>query len=123
MYKVEARPWPTIIQHYRSLVEADPARSFMPMLELVEQIAAADFALNLYAITSMHQLCISYLPEFVLKEEVLTIDWEPLDGKFWFEYWETWSPLYKRWKKTCLPDQAFPSFVRFLKLKKWFALL
>src|SRR5258706_6205440 len=34
-------------------------------------------------------------------------------------YQETRSPLYKRWRRTCSPEQAFPSFVRFLKLKNW----
>jgi hypothetical protein len=63
---------------------------------------------------------ISYLPEFGPDKEVLNIDFDHKEGQFRFEYQETDSPLYKRWKKACSPDQAFPAFLRFLKMKNSF---
>jgi hypothetical protein len=120
MYKVKSKPWPRIIHFYRSVAET-PRNSWLhPMLEFVEQIGAADFAQNLCGSTSHLRLRISYLPEFDPDKEVLNIDLDRKDGQFKFEYPETASPLYKRWKKICSPDQAFPTLVRFLKMKKWF---
>lgn len=92
------------------------------MAEFVEQIGAADFAQHLYGSTSHMELRISHLPEFDPFKEVLNINFDRADGQFKFEYQETESPLCKRWKKSCLPDQAFPTLLRFLKMKKWFSL-
>jgi len=89
------------------------------MKDLVEQIAASEFAGRLYPITSMYALCISDLPEFDLEREMLRITFDSKSGQVKLEYQETVSPLYKRWTKLCPPDQAFASFVRFLKLKNW----
>ena len=116
---VKARHWPSILEFYRSISKSTRGEWVIPMLELVENIAAADFAQQLYPITSMHTLCISDLPEFDLEREMLRIDFDPKAGKFKLEYQETKSPLYKRWGKMCSPEQAFPSFVRLLKLRNW----
>jgi hypothetical protein len=120
MYKVKSKPWQRIIQFYRSFAETPRNSWLRPMLEFVELVGAADFAPSLYGSTSHIQLRISYLPEFDPDNEVLNIDLDRKDGQFTFEYQETASPLYKRWNKTCSPDQAFPTLVRFLKMKKWF---
>ena len=64
MYKVESKPWPRIIQFYRSFAETPQNRWLRPMLEFVERVGAADFAQKLYGSTSILQLRISYLPEF-----------------------------------------------------------
>jgi hypothetical protein len=119
MTKVKGRPWPSILEFYRRISKSPQGEWITPMLELVEKIAAADFAQKLYPITSMHTLCISDLPEFDLEREMLRIDFDPKAGQFKLAYQETRSPLYKRWRRTCSPEQAFPSFVRFLKLKNW----
>jgi hypothetical protein len=120
MYKVKSKSWPRIIQFYRSFAETPQNSWLSPMFKFVQQIAAADFAQSLYGATSILQLRISYLPEFDPDKEVLNIDFDRKDGQFKFEYQETSSPLYKRWQKTCSPDQAFPTLVRFLRTKKWF---
>jgi hypothetical protein len=91
-----------------------------PMLKLVEQIQAADYVGNVYGSTSPLQLGISYLPEFDPDKEVLNVDFNRASGQFEFEYQETASPLYKRWKRKCPANDAFPVFNRFLQLKKWF---
>ena len=119
MYKVQSQPWPTIIRFYRSFAETPRNSWLRPMLEFVEQIGAADFGQRLYGSTSHMTLCISYLPEFEPSKEVLNVDLDHKDGRFRFEYWETASPLYKRWKKECPPDQAFPTLLRFLEMKNW----
>ena len=92
------------------------------MVNLVEQISSSDFADKLFAATSMFQLRISSIPNFDFDQEVLKIDLNHKTGLFQFEYQETASRLYKRWKKSCRPDQAFSVLVRFLKMKKWFPL-
>ena len=120
MYKVKSQPWPKIIHYYHSLVEEHNHNWLRPMLELVEQIQAADWAQNLYGSTSHMQLRISYLPEFNPDKEVLNIDLDHGDGQFRFEHQETASPSYKRWKRTRPPEQALPTLRRFLKMKKWF---
>jgi len=122
MYRVKSQPWPKIISFYRSLAESSGNSWLGPMVGFVEQIGAADFAQNLYGATSHMQLRISYLPEFHPDKEVLNVEFDHKDEHFRFEYQETASPLYKRWQRTCPPDQAFQTLVRFLKMKKWFSL-
>lgn len=120
MYKVKSRSWPEILRFYRSMANEHGHNWLIPMAELVEQIGTADYARKVYGATSHAQLRVSYLPEFDPDKEVLNVDLDPKSGQFEFEYQETASPLYKRWKKTCSADEAFPAFNRFLKLKKWF---
>ncbi len=120
MYKVKSRPWPKILKLYRPFPETPRKGWLGPMSEFVEQIGASDFAQNLYGATSHLRLRLSYLPEYDPDQEVLNIDFDHIKRQFQFEYQETASPLYKRWKKTCSPDQAFPTLVPFLKMKKWF---
>ena len=120
MLPVKGRPWRDIVEHFRLLVNGNKGGYvFLPMLQFVEQIATAEFTDRIHAITSMHDVIVSDLPEFDLDRDVLKIEFDPKAGMVRFEYWETRSPLYKRWKKTCPPEHAFSSFVRFLKLKQW----
>jgi hypothetical protein len=119
MFRAKGRPWEEIVERYRSLVEVHKHPSYLPMLEFVRQLATSEFAANLYATTSMNTLCVSDLPEFDMDRELLRIDFDPEGHQFKFEYQETMSPLYKRWRKTSPPEDAFPAFVRFLKRKKW----
>ena len=119
MTKAQAKSWQSIVGFYRSIAKDPQGKWISPMLELVEQIAAADFAHNIYPITSMHTLCISDVPEFDLEREMLRIDFDPKSEQFKLEYQETKSPLYKRWRKTCQLEQAFSTFVCFLELKGW----
>ena len=122
MYRIKTRPWPEIVEFYRDLVGKHQHESFRSMIDLVEKIAAADFAKNLYPATSHAQLKISYYPDFHPDGEFLNVDLEGETGQIKFEYQETPSPLYKRWKRVCQPSEAFEVFQRFLQLKKWFPL-
>jgi len=122
MYKVKSKPWPQVIDFYRSLAESSGNSWLGPMVGFVEKIGASDFAQKLYGATSHLQLRISYLPEFDPDKEVLNVDFDHKNEQFRFEYQETASPLYKRWRRSCSPDQAFQTLVRFLQMKKWFSL-
>jgi hypothetical protein len=77
MFRVKSRPWQDIVNFYRGLTVTPKAQWLLPMLTLVEQIAAADFAGQLYCATSMTQLMVSYLPEFDFHREVLRINSNP----------------------------------------------
>lgn len=121
-FPVKSRPWPDIVHFYGELAGTPQGKWLLPMRSLVEQIEAADFAGQLFATTSMWVLLVSYLSEFDFYREVLRIDCNPKTGLIEFEYSETQSPLYKRWRKTCPSDEAFAVLVRFLKMKKWFPL-
>ena len=66
-----------------------------------------------------HHLGISDLPEFDMDSEMLRIEFDYETGKIKLEYQETHSPLHKRWRKICSPDEVFPALVRFLQLKNW----
>ena len=52
----------------------------------------------MYGATSHLQRRISYLPEFDPDKEILNVDLGQ-NGQYRFEYQETSSLLYKRWKK------------------------
>lgn len=104
MYQEKSQRWPRIVEFYRSFAETPRNIWLSPKFEFVQQIGAAAFAHNLYGATSVLQLRISYLPEFDPEKEVLRIDLHGKDGQSKFEYQETASPLYKRWKKRCSPE-------------------
>lgn len=120
MYKLKSRPWSEIAKFYRSMVADHGLVWLTPMLGLVEQIEHAEYAEKIFGSTSLARLRISYLPEFEPDKEVLNIDLNRETGEFEFEYQETASTLYKRWRRKCSANEAFPVFNRFLQRKKWF---
>jgi hypothetical protein len=120
MYKVKCRPWPEIAGFYRSKVTAPQLVWLKPMLALVEQIEHSEYAEKIFGSTSHLCLCISYLPEHEPDKEVLYVSLNHKTGNFELEYVETASSLYKRWKRKCSAEEAFPVFNRFLQQKKWF---
>lgn len=120
MYKVKSRPWSEITHFCRSMVTDHQHVWLTPMLAFVEQIERADYSGRVFGSTSHLRLRISYLPEFDPDKEVLNVDLDHESGLFEFEYQETASPLYKRWRRRCSTDEAFPVFTRFLQRKKWF---
>ncbi len=122
VFRIKSTPWPDILNFYQALADTPQGKWLRPMRRLVEQIVRADFSNQLYATTSMWVLLVSYLPEFDFYREVLRIDCNTKTGLMEFEYSETESPLYKRWRRICPPDEAFAVLVRFLKMKKWFPL-
>jgi hypothetical protein len=117
---VKSRPWPEIAKFYRSMVSDHQQVWLTPMLALVEQIEHADFAGSVFGATSHLRLRVSYLTEFDPDMEVLNVDFDRRSGQFEFEYQETASPPYKRWKRRCATNDAFSVFNRFLQRKNWF---
>ena len=122
MLKVKSQSWESVLDRYRKTSAARSGKWILPMVNLVEQIYKSDFADKLFPVTSMFQLRISNIPNFTFDQEVLMIDWDHKTGLFDFEYQETPSKLYKRWKKSCGAEDAFSVLVRFLVMKKWFPL-
>jgi hypothetical protein len=118
MYKIKSRPWSKIVSFYRDRVGKNS--SLKPMLKFVEQIEAAEFADRIHGATSHVRLLISYLPEFDPDGQLLYVEFDSTTRQVKFEYQETQSPLYKRWRKACSPNDCFPVFQRFLKRVKWF---
>lgn len=119
-YKIKSRPWSKIVGFYQDMIKKHGRSSLEPMLGFVEQIQAAEFADRIYGATSHVRLLISYLPEFDPEGQVLYVELDSTNEQIKFEYQETSSPLYKRWKRTCPPEDSFPVFQRFLKRVKWF---
>lgn len=119
-YKIKSRPWSNIVGFYRDMVKKYGHSSLKPMLGFVERIHAAEFADRIYGATSHAQLLISQLPEFDPDGQLLYVELDSTKGQIKFEYQETSSPLYKRWRRACSPEDSFPVFQRFLKRVKWF---
>jgi hypothetical protein len=92
------------------------------MLNLVEEIAASEYAYGLFATTSMTTLLIAQLPEFDMGGEVLRVSLDAKDGMLTFDFQETDSklPKYEHWIRRCSPEAGFRTLICFLKLKKWF---
>ena len=114
------RPWPEVVDFYRSVVAKRPG--IAPLLHLVEQIAASSYASGLYASTSMLTLLIAQLPEFGLDQEVLRIGMDSSRNELVFDFQETSSilPKYQNWIRRCSPEEGYARFVKFLKMKNWF---
>jgi hypothetical protein len=120
MYKVKSEPWPKIAEFYSELASEPKNVWLTPMVGFVEKIGAAEWAGNLHGSTSHMRLRISYLPEVDPDKELLNVDLDHENGQFKFEYQETSSPLYKRWTRTCGPEEAFAVLQRFLRRVNWF---
>ncbi|SRR6266481_699581 len=115
----KAQLWPDVVNSYRRLVETHEM-PFEPMLALVEEIAASPYAFGLYGNTGMCKLSVVQTQEYDPDGEILQVSYDPAQREFTFELQETTSTLYKRWNRKCSADKAFPTFERFLQLKKWF---
>jgi hypothetical protein len=122
MIKVKSRPWPDISEFYEDIASKKAGQWVLPMLRLVEKIQASDFANQLYGAQSMTDLLLSNVPDWEMGRDVLRIRLNHETGLLEFEYQETPSPVYKRWRKSVPPDQSFSALVRFLAMKKWFSL-
>jgi hypothetical protein len=112
---VKSRPWSEIAEHYRDLVEHD--WDMRPMLRLVEQMTASDYATGIHATTSVSTLCIAQTAEFEFDKEMLRVYLR--QGRFIFEYRE--SPYsINTWKKECENDQGFETFQHVVSQLGWF---
>ncbi len=69
---VKSQSWKEIADFYRGMVEH--GLDMLPMLRLVEEIAASPYAHGLYPITSMFTLCLSQHPDFEYGQNMLRVD-------------------------------------------------
>ncbi len=115
MMNVKSQTWDKIADFYRDRVEH--GMDMLPMLRLVEEIAASRYAHGLHAITSMFTLCLSQHPDFEYGHNMLRIDFA--DGRFVFRYSE--SPYArKEWQKECGRGEGYATFEHVMGRLKWF---
>lgn len=109
----QSHTWDEVAGWYRDLVEQ--GLDMMPMLGLVEEIAASHYVH--YAITSMFTLCLSQHPDFKDGRNILRVDF--VDNQFWFNYRES---HYSRneWQKQCGRDQGYSTFEHVMRRLRWF---
>jgi hypothetical protein len=79
-YVTRTRPWPEIVEHYRGVA------SYGPMLRFVEAIAASPASKQLFASTSMFDLCVSDTARFRSGDSTLYIAYHPSDFTFHFRH-------------------------------------
>jgi hypothetical protein len=112
---VKSQTWEKIAAFYRERVE--DGMDMLPMLHLVDDITASRYAHGLYAITSMHTLCLSQHPGFEYGQNMLRVDFA--DDRFIFGYSE--SPYTrKEWQKECGRDEGFSTFEHVMERLRWF---
>jgi hypothetical protein len=112
---VKSQTWNNIAEFYRDRVEH--GMDMLPMLRLVEEISASRYAHGLYAITSMHTLCLSQHPDFEYGRNMLRVDFT--NDRFIFGYSE--SPYSrKEWQKECGRDEGLSTFEHVMRRLKWF---
>jgi hypothetical protein len=89
------------------------------MLRLVEQIEASRYARGIYAVTSMHDLCITQQPSGgYLDGPYLRIS--PLfDGSIEFRYFDT-HVRQRQWHRIVKENDAFARLERFFDQLHWF---
>lgn len=114
---VTARPWHTIAEFFRWIVEGGGEWA-RPMLDFVEQIERSPHRGRLHAITSMHTLIVSNTPEFDMFSEVLRVDLD-MKGGLAFEYVEQ-PDAERRWRKRVAPDEALGALEHLVRMKGWF---
>lgn len=116
MQTVKSRSWSELAQFYRGLIQKS-GWDMLPMLRLVEAIAASHYAQGLYATTSLAVLCVSQHSEFEFDQNMLRIEFA--GGNFVFRYKE--SPhTWKEWKKECDASEGFATFEHVMNRLRWF---
>jgi hypothetical protein len=121
--KINARPWPDIVEHYRNLVE-DHGWPLEPMLDLVRCIEASPYASGLVAYTSVADLIVAQSEANFWRGPELKIEFDHLESKqFTFTYRQRLDDA-DPWSRTAQADEAFDVLERFLmKRARWFRML
>ena len=121
--EIEPASWPEIVEFYRHLT-SEHGWAFQPMVRLVEQIAASEYAFGMFPYTSHSTLCIARTHHVRRGREELEITFDPVAQQFHFEYW---SNPYVRivrqgpWRRTCNEADGFSVLERILlKRVRWF---
>jgi hypothetical protein len=108
--------WNRAAEFYQALVLT--GHDLSPMVQIIENVAASQYAEGIYGTTSMVTLCISQHQEINWNRgEVLRVDL--LNDRFIFTYKET--PLSStEWKKECESNYSFSTFEHVMRRLKWF---
>jgi hypothetical protein len=109
---IPTKQWNTIAKFYSS-----PDWDMLPMLKLVEEIAASSYAQGIYGATSMYTLLISQHQDFELDQNTLRVDF--IKDNFTFTYRESPFSL-ENWQKECGQDEGFSTFEHVMRRLKWF---
>jgi hypothetical protein len=116
---VASRPWPEVVEFYRALV-VDSGWDLRPMLELIEKIASSPYATGLFPATSLARLCLARTRTIRWNHEMLTVQYDPVGGRFLFEYFEA-SPSPKPWVTSCPAAEGRARLEWLLKKRlRWF---
>jgi hypothetical protein len=112
------RPWSEIKEFYQEFVEA--GHRLEGMVHLVEQIEASRYATGLFALTSMHDLCITQVPSFSMRFDEPYLRVSPhFDGTVTFRYVDTHIEN-KQWHRVVKDEEAFSRLERFIDQLHWF---
>jgi hypothetical protein len=111
-------PWNEIRSFYEELVAH--GLPLQAMVRLIEQIEASRYARGLYAYTSMHDLCVTQVPEISTIQNSPYLRISPLsDGNIEFRYLDTHIES-RQWHRVVGEDEAYQRLERFVDQLHWF---
>ena len=111
-YTMHTRPWDAIAEFYRDLVAH--GWSMIPMLRVIETIAASPVAAQIHGATSHEELCLSDCPDFRAGDSTLRICYHPTEREFQFRH-RSFSGHDD--EKTCGEAEVLQTLRLFLRLK------
>lgn len=114
---MKSRSWESIVRFYDGFAAGNSDHA--PFAFFASQVETSEYARALFPTTSMLTLYIAQVAEFERRHEVLEIDFNGETQQFQFQYWEH-PNVERRWIRTCAAPDAYDTFQRFLKLRKWF---
>src|SRR4051794_2447690 len=79
---IHTRPWPDIVEHYRK----NGGSSFLPMLKLVESLAASSASSEIFGATSMFDLLLSDTRDFRGGDSTLCVSYDAAARQFQFRH-------------------------------------
>ncbi len=107
---VHTRPWLEIVEHYRK----QGGQPLLPMLRLVEAIAASRASNDIFGATSMFTLLLSDTPDFRGGDSTLQVSYNPAAQQFLFHH-RTFSGHDDH--KICAEPEALQTLRLFLRMK------
>lgn len=107
---IHTRPWPEIIEHYRK----HGGQAFLPMLRLVESIAASPASSEVFGATSMLGLLLSDTPNFRGGDSTLQVSYDSAAHQFLFRH-KTFSGHDDQ--KICAESEVLETLRLFLRMK------
>ena len=111
-YVIHTRSWDAIVDFYRDLISK--GWPFLPMLRVIEAIAASPAATQVHGATSHSDLLLSDCADFRSGDSTLSIIYQPSDRTFHFHH-RSFSSHDD--EKTCTEAEALPTLRLLLRLK------